>query len=116
MSELVKTTKPQARKMHRCGWCRTTIKPGDIYSNTSFTYDRRFHTWKGCNACSTEDINHYVNEWRDYPTEGCSPEDAVEWAQETIQVREASNQEQDAANSYLARVSQVARELGALYT
>ena len=35
MSELVKTTKPKAIKMYRCEWCRTTIKPGDVYSNTS---------------------------------------------------------------------------------
>ena len=117
MSELVKTTKPKAIKMYRCEWCRTTIKPGDVYSNTSFTYDGKFHTWRECYTCSTEDINRYVNEWCDYPIEGCTPEDAVEWAKETLQfVLEVSNQERDSAKSYLSRVSNAARELEALYT
>jgi len=49
--ELIGRTQPIARKQHRCGECRCTIKPGQKYERDVTVFEGELTTYKTCITC-----------------------------------------------------------------
>ena len=53
MSELLRSTKPTARKRHQCAACLEHIEPGEQYVRSSYTEDGHAYDWKEHRDCHT---------------------------------------------------------------
>jgi hypothetical protein len=93
----------KARKRHWCGWCATAIEPGETYYRQACAYDGRAYTWRECAACDTDQIARRVGTWGAWRDEGFGPEDAHEWATETVIY--GTQEDQRAAKNYLERTN-----------
>lgn len=80
MSELLRETRPTARKPHRCEMCQGDISPGDIYRRDTLVGDGRVYDWVQCHHCDMDDITLVVWEWCDRPGEGVGRDESAEWA------------------------------------
>ena len=49
--ETISSTKPKARKEHKCNWCGGIIKVGEIYERQFLKYDE-VYVWKNHIICS----------------------------------------------------------------
>ena len=101
MTDLLSETRPKARKRYWCGWCHSTIEPGQTYHRQAIANDGKAYTWRECHACDADNITARVGEWTDY--EGSGAEDAYEWAAETV--IHGTPDDQRAAKNYLERAN-----------
>ena len=51
MSEIIRTQNPKARKEHRCSWCNSTIKVGQVYKRDTIICDGDIYDWLSCGKC-----------------------------------------------------------------
>lgn len=97
--QLLRETKPTARKPHRCSTCGGPIRSGDIYTRATLVYDARLYDWLDCPACVADHVWAYVADWC-----GCGDTNtdcAQEWACEAV--IHGAPAEQAAAKRYLER-------------
>ena len=76
---IISSTRPKARKKHRCEFCMGLIQPGEHYHRKTDVTDGRMYTLKVCEPC--EDITFEV--WTYFGCqyeEGVSTEDVRDWA------------------------------------
>jgi hypothetical protein len=90
----LRTTRPTARKAHRCGWCYGQIQPGETYSRSTNIYDDHVYDWVACAAC--EAIANIVWAWAGQPDEGMDEDSFAEWAHDNRDL-------DDRARAYLTR-------------
>jgi hypothetical protein len=55
--EFSRTTKPRARRPHRCVECGTTIQPGEQYERVAGVWEGEFSTFCICERC------HDLRQW-----------------------------------------------------
>ncbi|KAB2809294.1 hypothetical protein F9L07_19840 [Pimelobacter simplex] len=103
-----------ARKVHRCGMCGATIKPGDRHAFENNVYDGQAYTWRTCLPCQRDRVSTYVWDWTGgWADEGVDYEQAVEWAEEAVEWpkhwlrdgRAITTCERVAARNWLARAT-----------
>lgn len=80
MPNLLRSSKPTARKAHRCYTCKTSIDPGTSYGREVYLGDDGLYEWVNCIPCSG--ILPEVFAWAGNPHEGVVDEDYWEWAHE----------------------------------
>ena len=80
--QLLRETRPTARKAHRCSLCTGPISPGETYSRRTLVYDGQVYDWRECSACEADEIVSLVADWT-FSEDGIDPETAYEWATET---------------------------------
>lgn len=82
MPEHLTTTRPKARKAHRCDLCTGTIRPGETYERAVYKYDR-VYAWIECAACVADKVGIECSDYGD-PDAGYNHEDAQEWAHDNL--------------------------------
>lgn len=82
MSELLRETRPTARKPHRCEMCQGEISPGDAYRRDTLVSDGRVYDCLQCRRCDMDDITLAAWEWFDCPGEGVGRDESAEWARD----------------------------------
>lgn len=97
MPELLRESRPKARKDHHCSCCTGLIPAGTTYGRETLIYDGRIYDWLTCDGC--EGLTYIVYEWAYCPDEGVGPEEYTEWAEENRDDPEYGK----AARAYLAR-------------
>lgn len=76
---IISTTRPKARKSHRCEFCTGLIQPGEHYHRKTDVTDGRMSTFKVCEPC--DDISFAVWSYSGMPyDEGVSTDDFRDWA------------------------------------
>ncbi len=80
MPQLLRDSRPVARKAHRCSSCNVRIEPGTRYHRATNLYDGRAYDWIECDAC--EGLTSIVWDWAGQPDEGVVYDDFSEWAHE----------------------------------
>lgn len=103
MSQLLRETRPVARKTHRCSLCFTKIKPGEQYRRAVLLGDDGLYEFLDCQPCQA--VGAKVIAWLFDPWEGYTEEDAAEWARDHLDDPEHGA----LADAYLTRI-RVARE------
>ena len=101
--QILRETRPKARKPHRCSLCTGPIHPGDTYNRSTNIYDGRIYDWLTCQPCLEDGIFNIVWDWS-YGTfydEGIDADAAHEWAYEAV--IHGSPDDQRAAKDYLER-------------
>lgn len=99
MPTLLRSTKPRARKPHRCSDCYATIPVGMTYRRDTFVYDGHAYDWLVCPDCAP--IESVVWRWADpFGDEGIGPETYEDWAREHRDDPEHG----EAASALLARI------------
>lgn len=79
MTNLIRTSTPVARKVHRCRCCGApAVQPGDKYKRDTLVYDGRIYDWVSCVECSA--LFATVWDWSDGGEDGIGPEQYAEWA------------------------------------
>lgn len=81
MSTLLNTSRPKARKAHRCGMCEGQIVPGETYRRDTYKADD-LYDFITCDPCEKDGIVTKVCAWCRDPSEGVTSETAWEWAHE----------------------------------
>lgn len=103
MATISKTTRPKARKAHRCGECGQGISPGDTYTRWEGLWDGVFQTAKTCHACET--LAHSLYD-RNFISEGPDGEECLPYLPEVDYWRDVCADWPELAeqvDSYLAR-------------
>lgn len=81
--QLIRETRPVARKSHRCSMCTGPIHPGEQYERDTLVYDNHVYDWLTCSGCSIDKVySHVVNWVGDWYDDGFVSDDAYEWASE----------------------------------
>ena len=80
--QLLRETKPTARKPHLCDLCGSAITPGDTYTRATLVNDGAIYDWRECSACVTDRIGSRVQDWCLCDSTG--PDCAAEWAAEML--------------------------------
>jgi len=97
---LLASSRPKARKNHRCETCTTTIPAGETYLNQRCVFDGRVYTYKSCALCV--ELDHYVIAWMGgWDDDGLNLDTVEEWAREAA--LSLSVDESQAAIDYLRR-------------
>ena len=81
--QLLRETKPTARKPHRCSMCRGRIEAGEEYYRSTIKRDD-IYDWLECQACTDDAIASRVYHDTLYVDEGITAEAAYEWARTTV--------------------------------
>ena len=76
---IISSTRPKARKRHRCEFCTGLIQPGEHYQRKTDVTDGRVSTLKVCEPCDdmTWEVWMYFEMGYD---EGVSTDDFRDWA------------------------------------
>lgn len=94
MPTLLRSSKPTARKTHRCYTCRAEIQPGEQYRRAVYLGDDGLYEWVTCPPC--DELTQVVWNWAGQPYEGVTDEEFAEWAREST--------DDPRASAFLARV------------
>jgi hypothetical protein len=113
----INETTRKARKVHHCGMCNRTIKPGEQYRVATNVFDGRIYDWHECIWCHDDGICAITHAWWGHPDDGVNSESAGDWAEEVAigwpswqdwrgqTTRRVSATERAAARAWLARVA-----------
>ena len=74
--DTIKTSKPKARKAHKCNFCGGVIEKGEIYNSQTNVYDGSMYVWKSHIKCGEI---AYVLRMYDDADEGVTSEDFSEF-------------------------------------
>ena len=98
--QLLRETRPTARKLHECSTCSGLIPPGDAYYRRSLVFDDRVYDWLECTPCDDDDVVNRAYLWG-VSVDGVDADHVMEWA--TEQVIHGSPDDQRAAKNFLER-------------
>lgn len=103
--QLLRETKPTARKPHRCSMCHGRIEVGEEYCRSTLKHDD-IYDWLECQACTDDTIANCVYRDAFYDDEVITAEDAYEWALATVvesDEADKAGEKYQVARRYLAR-------------
>ncbi|TDQ27664.1 hypothetical protein [Tenacibaculum caenipelagi] len=66
--ETLNSSKPKARKEHRCNFCWGVIPKGEVYESQTNVYEGTIYTWKAHTSC--QDIARELKMFEDAGSEG----------------------------------------------
>lgn len=80
----IRDDRPKARMNHRCDLCLVVIPRGQRHLATTLVHDG-VYTFRTCPACEDDAILGWVHNWMVYDEEGVDYEAAHEWATDTVE-------------------------------
>ena len=99
--QLLRETRPTARKLHECATCGSMIPPGDVYYRQTIVFDDRIYDWLACTPCHDDGVANRASLWG-VSCDGVDADMVMEWA--TEQIVHGSPDDQRAAKNFLERL------------
>lgn len=97
--QVIKESKPVARKHHQCNLCAGPVLPGEKYLRTTIK-DDDIYDWLECSHCLGDNVAAHVIAWSSYRLD-YTLDTAQEWATEAV--IHGHPREQAVAKNYLER-------------